>query len=142
MTKCLIALFFGVALGHCRPALCQESDIHDAFFSALRSESGSYEGELKGDFAAQVHKMANKAAPVFVRIKTIRVFKQPGCKRLKAEITAPEISWVDTKTGAAQSFSYIFEMNLCPDGMPPETTEAKDYSVRGNKDHGSKPGSK
>jgi len=100
-------------------AHAQQSDIHDAMYAALRSDQGVYKGELKGDFAALVHQKLNTSAPVFVAVSTVRAFKQQGCKRLRADITVPDLTWKDPKTGVQNSFSYRYEMNLCPDGSPP-----------------------
>jgi hypothetical protein len=100
-------------------AHAQRSDIHDAMFAALRSQQGAYTSELKGDFAALVQQKLNTSAPVFVAVSTVRAFKQQGCKRLRADVTVPDLTWEDPKTGAQNSFSYRYEMNLCPDGSPP-----------------------
>lgn len=111
---------FGAVLMAALPMLSHaQADIHDAFFSALRSEQGSYQGELKGDFGAFVRQKLSTTAPVYVAVSTVRAFKQKGCKRLRADITVPDLTWKDAKSGAINSFSYRYEMNLCPDGTPP-----------------------
>lgn len=118
MKLSMLSVVAGLALA-AQAAHAQQSDIHDAMYAALRSEQGTYKGELKGDFAALVHQKLNTTAPVFVAVSTVRAFKQQGCKRLRADITVPDVTWKDPKTGVQNSFSYRYEMNLCPDGSPP-----------------------
>lgn len=99
-------------------------DMRVALFSALRSPSGTYQGELNGDFAEYARR-ALKAMPgakILIDVKTIGTFEQPGCKRLHSDIAVPEVQWKDA-SGVMHSFTYQFEVNLCPDGRPPMPPE-------------------
>lgn len=120
----LVLPMWGHAFG--QGAVKQEPnlDMSAAMFSALKSHSGTYKGELTGDFAAYARKALKlpSSAKVYVDVKTVGMFEQPGCRRLRADITVPELRWKDS-AGMEQSFSYQYEMNLCPDGRPPMPDE-------------------
>lgn len=127
-------LKFGVIAGlvlAVQVAHAQQLDIHDAMFAALLSEQGVYKGELKGDLAAMLQQKLKTTAPVFVDVTTVRTFAQQGCKRLRADITVPGFTWKDQKTGVENSFSYRYEMNLCPDGSPPENVSPETPQMNG-----------
>lgn len=112
-------------------ANAQQADMREAMFAGLKSEQGTYKGELKGDFAALVHQTLKTKAPVFVSVSTVRAFKQQGCKRMRADISVPEFTWRDAKTGAQNSFQYRYEMNVCPDGSPPMEVALETGPVKG-----------
>ena len=100
------------------PAL-PKHDVQEALMHAMNSQDGRYRGELRGDFAALVRQKLNTTSPVFVDVSTIGAFRQKGCRRLQADITAPEVTWTDPKTKAKEFLSLRYQMNLCPDGSPP-----------------------
>lgn len=98
------------------------NDMRDAMFAALKSPSGTYQGKLDGVFGDLMRKEMGSNADIFVNVTTVRAFKQTGCKRLRAMLSAPDVKWNDTKTGQPQSFSFGYEMNVCEDGSPPMET--------------------
>lgn len=99
-------------------------DMRIALFTALRSPSGAYKGELTGDFAEFARKNLKlpSTAKVWVEVKTIGTIESTKCHRMHADITIPELKWID-KSGVEQSFAYQYEINLCPDGSPPVPAE-------------------
>lgn len=113
-------------------AHAQQADMREALFAGLKSEQGTYKGQLKGDFAALVHKTLKTTAPVYVAVSTVREFKQQGCKRMRADISVPEVTWRDAKTGVQNSFQYRYEMNLCPNGGPPMEVALETGPPRGS----------
>lgn len=113
LRSCLLLAAIGVGtVTHAQPV-----EVRDAFFSALRN--GSYKGELKGAVVESFRKQHKTPASMFINVKTIHVFKQEGCRRLEAEFTVPDFTFKDTK-GATTTFSQVMQMNLCPDGYPPQ----------------------
>jgi hypothetical protein len=100
----------------------QSADMRDALFAAMDASDGAYRGELQGGIRDWLHKALNTNSPVFVNVTSIQQFPQPGCKRLRAEVTVPDVKVTDKKTGVQAPFGINYEMNLCPDGSPPEMT--------------------
>lgn len=111
-----ILLLAGLAFG---PAIAfAQNDLKDAMMAAIDAPNGRYKTELRGDFAAYTRRTLNTTSPVFADVKVIRSFKKEGCKRLRADITAPEVRGKNAK-GQDAIFHYVYEMNLCRDGSPP-----------------------
>ncbi len=111
--SCLCAALVGAgAMAHAQPV-----EVRDAVLSALRN--GFYKGEIKGQIVESFRKQYKTPASMFVNVSTVHVFKQEGCKRLQAEFTVPDFTFKDT-TGRDATFRHVMQMNLCPDGNPPQ----------------------
>jgi len=117
-----VASFAAVMLGvtaHPCAAQGPVADMRDALYAAITAPGGRYSGELRGDYATFVRTQLKTTSAVNVAVTTLRVFPQPGCRRLRAIVTAPGVTWRD-QAGQQQSFSFTYEMNLCADGRAPQ----------------------
>ncbi len=111
-----ILLLAGLAI--CPVAAYAQNDLKDAMMAAIDAPDGRFKTELRGDFAAHTRRTLNTTSAVFADVKVIRSFKKEGCKRLRADITAPEVRGKNAR-GEDAIFHYVYEMNLCRDGSPP-----------------------
>ena len=79
--------------------------------AAINAPDGRASGVLDDAVAGMIFRTTGKAAPVAARIETVRVFRQAGCRRLKATLSQPVHGQLDRV--------FSFEMNLCRDGSAP-----------------------
>ena len=79
--------------------------------AAINAPDGRASGVLDDAVAGMISRTTGKAAPVEARIETVRVFRQAGCRRLKATLSQPVHGQLDRV--------FSFEMNLCRDGSAP-----------------------
>ncbi len=79
--------------------------------AAINAPDGRASGVLDDAVAGMISRTTGKAAPVAARIETVRVFRQAGCRRLKATLSQPVHGQLDRV--------FSFEMNLCSDGSAP-----------------------
>ena len=108
-----------IGLAPMSPARAQAMDIREAFFAAIRSPESRYQGRLDGEYARGALKTS---AAFFVDVRPVDPpvnYSRADCKRLRAQITAPDLRWTD-QSGVARSFDYGLEMSLCLDGSPPK----------------------
>ena len=80
--------------------------------AAINAPDGRASGVLDDAVAGMISRTTGKAAPVAARIETVRVFRQAGCRRLKATLSQPVHGQLDRV--------FSFEMNLCRDGSAPQ----------------------
>lgn len=94
----------------------QADSIRPMMMSAL--ELGSHEGILTDAIADSFMAQTKSREPVRVSIKTIKNFeKRPECARLDILITQDGVL---STQGSKVPYKINFQMNLCPDGYPPE----------------------
>lgn len=79
--------------------------------AAIAAPDGRASGVLDDAVAALIVRTTGRAAPVTAQIETVRVFRQAGCRRLKAALSQPVPGQPDAV--------FPFEMNLCRDGSAP-----------------------
>jgi hypothetical protein len=80
--------------------------------SAINASDGRALGVLDDPVAGLIAKTTGSATQVSARIETVRVFRQAGCRRLKATLRQPV-------SGQPEAV-FMFEMNLCRDGTVPQ----------------------
>jgi hypothetical protein len=80
--------------------------------SAINASDGRASGVLNDPVAGLIAKTTVSAAQVTARIETVRVYRQAGCRRLKAVLSQPV-------SGQPEAI-FMFEMNLCLDGTAPQ----------------------
>ena len=110
-----------IGLAPMSPARAQTMDIREAFFAAIRSPESRYQGRLDGAFGEYARGALKTSAAFFVDVRPVDPpvnYSRADCKRLRAQITAPDLRWTD-QSGVARSFDYGLEMSLCLDGSPP-----------------------
>lgn len=87
----------------------------DILFAALAH--GSASDVLTGSVADYWQGQTRSKSPVLMKAKVIKQFKEKGCGRLS--ITMHQEN-VPLKKGGVAPFEYSYQMNLCPDGSPPQ----------------------
>jgi len=91
--------------------------------SAIDAPDGRASGVLNDGVAALVARTTGSATPVTAQVETIHVFRQDGCRRLKATLSQA----VAGTSGAV----FPFEMNLCRDGaIPREGVDIEQAAAR------------
>ena len=78
---------------------------------AIDAPDGRASGVLDDAVAGLIAKITGRSDPVAARIETVHVFRQTGCRRLKATLSQPAPGQPDA--------IFPFEMNLCRDGSAP-----------------------
>ncbi len=79
--------------------------------AAIDAPDGRASGVIDDAVASMIGKTTGRTAPVVARIETVRVFRQAGCRRLRATLSQPVPGQADA--------AFPFEMNLCRDGSAP-----------------------
>jgi len=105
-SKALIVLVMAVLAG-----AVQAGTLGALTKAAIDASDGRASGVLDDAVAGMIAKSTGSDAPVAVRIETLRVFRQAGCRRLKVILSQPVPGQPDRLSP--------FEMNLCRDGSPP-----------------------
>ncbi len=90
----------------------QAASLGELMKSAISAPDGRALGVLNDSVADLIAKTTGSATQVSARIETVRVFRQAGCRRLKATLSQPV-------SGQPEAV-FIFEMNLCLDGTAPQ----------------------
>lgn len=79
--------------------------------SAIDAPDGRASGVLNDGVAALVARTTGSTNPVTAQVETTHVFRQVGCRRLKATLSQV--------VAGAPGAVFPFEMNLCRDGEIP-----------------------
>jgi len=123
--KALIAAGLGLLM--CLTAHAQvqaQQDWRALILTALQSPTGSVDTVLTGPFADQAKKGLKTSEDIRVRVSTVAVLPQPGCKRMEVLMYIPDKKF-PTTDGGEHEFRTGFQLNVCPDGRPPESSDAK-----------------
>lgn len=105
-------------------AIADQNELKMLALEALKSPSGSAKGEITGHYAKVIQAKIQRAdARVFAEITTVKVFKQQECKRLNVRIYTPG-TLLPTTDGSSRMLDMSAQMNMCPNGRPPETEES------------------
>jgi hypothetical protein len=96
------------------------NQLGEASRRVLEGESQMRSIEITDEFASYVRRTTGSDSRVFADISAVKTYRQPGCKRLRIVIRAPDAVAVDPQTGQRNSFKFDYEMDLCADGSPPQ----------------------
>ena len=111
-----------VAVATCS-ASADQNELKDLALQALKSPSGSARAEIIGPYSEFIRaKIQRPDAKVFAEVKTVATFKQQECKRLHLRITTPGTLLL-TSDGSSRMLDMSAQMNMCPNGRPPETED-------------------
>lgn len=124
-TKTLLAA--GISLLAWLPAHAQvqaQQDWRALLLSALQSPTGTVDTVLAGPFAEQAKQGLKTSDDIRVKVSTVAALPQPGCKRMEVLMYIPDKKF-PTSDGGEHEFRTGFQLNLCPDGRPPESSHAK-----------------
>lgn len=98
---------------------------HDLLVDAIRQ--GAAAGVMKGDVAEIFAAQFQTRGALLVTARSIRSWRQKGCKRIEVVYTQRDI---DTPKGRTEG-TFTQQLNYCLDGLPPETTVGE--AVKGQK---------
>lgn len=101
-----------------------EQDWRALILGALQSPTGSVDTVLTGPYADQAKKGLKTNEDIRVRVFTVASLPQPGCKRMEVLMYIPDKKF-PTTDGGEHEFRTGFQLNVCPDGRPPESSDAK-----------------
>lgn len=105
------------------PALADQNELQGLALQALKSPSGAAQGEINGPYADAIRaKIQRQDAKIFAEITTIKALKQADCKRLNVRIYTPG-TLLPTTDGSNRMLDVSAQMNMCPNGRPPEVDE-------------------
>ncbi len=107
----------------CPPAMAQ-NDWRGIVMQALNSPSGSAEVVLTGPLAEKTKAGLKTDADILLRVSTVATLPQPGCKRMEVLMYIPGKKF-PTTDGGEHEFRSGFQLNVCPDGRPPESSHAR-----------------
>lgn len=101
-----------------------QQDWRALILDAIRSPTGGIDTVLTGPLAEQAKRGLKTSEDIRVRISTVAALPQPGCKRMEVLMYIPDKKF-PTTDGGEHEFRTGFQLNICPDGRPPETSHGK-----------------
>lgn len=121
MKKAAMAVALGMSL--CVPVQAQQ-DWRGLILQAFHSPTGTVDAVLEGPLAEQAKRGLQTTDDIRVRISTVGPLPQVGCKRMEVLMYIPGKKF-PTTAGDAQEFRTGLQLNMCPDGRPPESGHAQ-----------------
>lgn len=118
MTPRSLLLIPFLALG---PYAHAQTELRDALMAAMNAESGQIETILTGPMAEAARAGLQTTDDIVVRISTVSALRQAGCKRMDVLLYIPDKKF-PTTDGGSHEFRTGFQLNVCPDGRPPESS--------------------
>lgn len=104
-------------------ASADQNELKLLALQALKSPSGSAKSEILGPYAEVIRaKTQRPDARVFAEVTTVATFKQQECKRINVRIFTPG-TLLPTSDGSSRMLDMNAQMNMCPNGRPPDTEE-------------------
>ncbi len=91
--------------------------------TALHSPTGTAESILVGPMADKAREGLKTTEDIRIKVTTVATLPQPGCKRLEIMMYIPDKKF-PTTDGGQHEFRSGFQLNVCPDGRPPEAQNA------------------
>lgn len=109
------AVTAAVSAGLFFAAAASAAESNDILFAALAH--GSASDVLTGSVADYWQEQTRSKSPILMQAKVIKMFKEQGCGRLSITLRQEN---VPLKKGGVAPFQFAYQMNLCPDGSPPQ----------------------
>lgn len=106
-----------------QPARTPVEQFAPLLLAALDAPDGAARGVLKGDVAATMGRQYGTSAPIEIDVTTIARYAQPGCARLRVDVSQQGVKFAATATPQRQEIR--FELNYCSDGLPPRSLAAR-----------------
>lgn len=97
----LIAL---LAVGPTEGARAQQ--LGEAARAVLEGRVERHSIEITDEFGDYVRRSTGSSSRVYADVSAIKTYRQPGCKRLRVLVRAPEAVAIDPDTGKPASFSF------------------------------------
>jgi hypothetical protein len=91
--------------------------------AALDAPDGAAHGVLTGNMAVAISRQYGTSAPIEIDVATIVRYAQPGCARLRVDVSQQGVKFA--ATAAPQRQEIRFELNYCSDGLPPRSQAAR-----------------
>lgn len=120
--KRLIGLLLIASIPFCAHAQAQQ-DWRSIIMTALQSPSGAAESILIGPMADKAKQGLKTTEDIRIKVTTVASLPQAGCKRLEVLMYIPDKKF-PTTDGGQHEFRSGFQLNVCPDGRPPEAQNA------------------
>jgi len=95
-------------------------DLRPLLVEAIDAADGASRGVLGGPPSEVLRRRGVSSAPLEVEVTTLKVYREPGCRRLNVRFAQRAV-----KTGdrPPQDRAMAFQLNYCRDGQPPRTLE-------------------
>jgi hypothetical protein len=87
---------------------------------AIDAADGAARGVLAGPPSEVLRRRGVSSEPLEVEVTTLKVYRQPGCRRLNVRFAQRAVK---TGDGPPQDRAMAFQLNYCRDGQPPRTLE-------------------
>jgi hypothetical protein len=96
------------------------SDLRPLLVAAIDAPDGRSAGALAGPLAEVLRSRGVSAAPLFVEVTTLTIYRQPGCRRLNVRFQQRDVT-INNAPPADRELA--FQLNYCRDGRAPRSLE-------------------
>jgi hypothetical protein len=95
-------------------------DLRHLLIEALDAADGTSRGVLAGPPSEVLRRRGLSSEPLEVEVTTLKVYRQPGCKRLNVRFAQRAVKAGDAPP---RDRAMAFQLNYCRDGQPPQSLE-------------------
>ena len=95
-------------------------DLRPLLVQAIDAPEGTATGLLAGPLAQVLRSRAISTDPLYVDVTTLKVYRDPGCKRLNVQFRQRNVK-LGNEPPADRELA--FQLNYCRDGRPPRSLE-------------------
>jgi hypothetical protein len=95
-------------------------DLRPLLLEAIDAADGAARGVLAGPPSEVLRRRGVSSEPLEVEVTTLKVYRQPGCKRLNVRFAQRAVK---TGDGPPKDRAMAFQLNYCRDGQPPRSLE-------------------
>jgi hypothetical protein len=95
-------------------------DLRPLLIEAIDAADGASRGILGGPPSEVLRRRGVSSEPLEVEVTTLKVYRQPGCKRLNVRFAQRAVRTGDRPP---QDRAMAFQLNYCRNGEPPRSLE-------------------
>jgi hypothetical protein len=95
-------------------------DLRPLLVQAIDAPGGTSTGILAGPLAQVLRSRAISSDPLQVNVTTLKVYREPGCKRLHVQFRQSNVTLGNEPPVDRE---LAFQLNYCRDGRPPRSLE-------------------
>jgi len=96
------------------------AELRPLLVAAIDAPDGAARGVLAGPAAEVLRRRGVSAEPLEVEVTTLKVYRQPGCRRLNVHFAQRAVKLGDAPP---RDHAIAFQLNYCRDGQPPRSLE-------------------